>query len=306
LSELLGESNAMRELRARIARLAPLPTPVLLLGETGTGKTLAAAALHRLSRRPHALAVLDCGALAPGLAESELFGAERGAFTGADARRAGALERAGRGTLLLDEVGELPLALQPRLLRALGARRFARLGGGESLALEARVVAATNVVLGDAVARGTFRADLFHRLAVVTLTLPPLRERAGDLPALVSAGLARAARALACAAPAFDVGFVAQLARHAWPGNVRELEHALERLLALGAPPRLGANDALALLAELDATETPTAGTALASARGNISAAARALGLPRTTYRRHLARERTAPKSPNGDVHTCR
>ncbi|HEU4427625.1 MAG TPA: sigma 54-interacting transcriptional regulator [Myxococcota bacterium] len=306
-SDLLGESSAMRELRARIARLAPLPTPVLLLGETGTGKTLAAEELHRLSRRPHPLAVLDCGALAPGLAESELFGAERGAFTGADARRAGALERAGRGTLLLDEVGELPLALQPRLLRALGARRFARLGGSESLALEARVVAATNVALGDAVERGAFRADLFHRLAVVTLTLPPLRERPGDLAALVAAGLARAARTLGCAAPVFDASFVAQLARHAWPGNVRELEHALERLLALGAPPRLGANEAHALLAErATAAGAASAAAALVSTRGNVSAAARALGLPRTTYRRHLARERHTNKSPTGDVHTCR
>jgi DNA-binding NtrC family response regulator len=238
--------------------------------------------------------VFDCGALAPGLAERELFGAERGAFTGADARRAGALERAGRGTLLLDEVGELPLAVQPRLLRALGARRFTRLGGGETLALEARVVAATNVALGEAVERGVFRADLFHRLAVVTLTLPPLRERLADLPALVAAGLARAARALGCAAPAFDAGFVAELARHAWPGNVRELEHALERLLALGAPNRLGAIEAAALVAELDLAPAPSASAMLASARGNVSAAARALGLPRTTYRRHLARERAS------------
>jgi len=303
----------MRELRARLVRLAPLPTPLLLLGETGTGKTLAAAELHRLSRRRgQPLTVVDCAALAPSLAESELFGAERGAFTGADARRAGALERAGRGTLLLDEIGELPRALQPRLLRALGARRFARLGGGAALALEARLVAATNVALGEAVARGEFRADLFHRLAVVTLTLPPLRERLTDLPALVASGLARAGAALACAAPGCDASFVAQLARYDWPGNVRELEHALERLLALGAPPRLGANEARALLAEIAPTvagalvRAPTPRAALAEARGNISAAARALGLPRSTYRRRLARERAPNKSPNGDVHTWR
>jgi DNA-binding NtrC family response regulator len=309
MSALLGESNAMRALRARIAKLAALPTPVLLLGETGTGKTLAARELHRLSpRRAQPFAVIDCGALAPSLAESELFGAERGAFTGADARRAGALERAAGGTLLLDEVGELPLTLQPRLLRVLGERRYVRLGGSESLALGARIVAATNVALRGAVARGEFRADLFHRLAVVTLTLPPLRERREDLAALVSAGLARAAKALALPAPRHDASFAAALASYAWPGNVRELEHGLERLLALGAPERLGASEAQALLEESAASicaegrtelahsaPAPVACTrALAAARGNIAAAARELGLPRTTYRRQLARERAA------------
>ena len=303
MSALLGDSNAMCVLRARIARLAPLPTPVLLLGETGTGKTLAARELHALApRRAQPFAIVDCGALPASLAESELFGAERGAYTGADARRAGALERAGRGTLFLDEVGELPLVLQPRLLRALGERSFARLGGGEPLALEARVVAATNVALRDAIARGEFRADLFHRLAVVTLTLPTLRERREDLPALVEAGLARAARALELPAPRCDAGFVAELACYGWPGNVRELEHALERLLALGVPAQLGASDARALLDEIaeqaggDAPTAPVAfARALSSARGNVSAAARDLGLARTTYRRRLARERVTP-----------
>ncbi|MBM4385775.1 MAG: sigma-54-dependent Fis family transcriptional regulator [Deltaproteobacteria bacterium] len=296
MSALLGNSLAMRELRARLAKLAPLPTPVLLLGETGTGKTLAARELHRLSpRRAHAFAVLDCGALAPSLAEAELFGAERGAYTGADSRRAGALERAGRGTLLLDEVGELPRELQPRLLRALGERRFARLGGGDVLALEARVVAATNVALRGAVARGEFRGDLYHRLAVVTLALPPLRERLEDLPLLIAAGLARAAAACALAEPRFDASFVAALGDYDWPGNVRELANALERVVALGAPPQLAASDAHALLADLDTASfapSPRCASSLRDAHGNVAAAARALGLPRTTYRRRLARER--------------
>jgi two-component system response regulator AtoC len=285
------------------------------------GKTLAARELHRLSaRRARPFAVLDCGALAPSVAESELFGAEQGAFTGAEARRAGALERAGSGTLLLDEVGELPLALQPRLLRALGERRFARLGGGETLTLGARVVAATNVALREAVARGEFRADLYHRLAVVALVMPPLRERLEDLAALVAAGLERAARSLdRPQAPAHDASFVGALAAYPWPGNVRELEHALERLLALGAPARLGANEACALLAEIEALAPGDACEAIAArdaelrcvralhgARGNASAAARSLAMPRTTYRRQLARERVAhagrasPADPSG------
>jgi transcriptional regulator with GAF, ATPase, and Fis domain len=229
---LLGESEALREVRRQVARLADLPTTVLLLGETGTGKGVVAHALHAGGARcARPFVHVDCAGLSEPLFESELFGHERGAFTGAVATRVGRAEAAGDGTLFLDEVGELAPRLQAKLLRLLQERRFERVGGGATRPFRARVVAATNLDLDAAARGGAFRRDLLFRLDVARIVLPPLRERREDLPALVPALLARIAARLGVACPPLDPAFAPPLAAHDWPGNVRELENALERWL---------------------------------------------------------------------------
>jgi DNA-binding NtrC family response regulator len=225
---LVGDSPPMRALRDALARVAASDAPVLLCGETGTGKGATARALHVLSPRAAApFVVFDCAAVSPALVESELFGHERGAFTGAAARRRGCLERAGGGTLLLDELSDLPLELQPRLLRALEDRGFSRVGGHEPLRLRARVVAASRGDAWSAVQAGRLRADLYFRLSALTLSLPPLRGRAADIPALVDAF---------AGAPLWDAlpaPLKSELLAHPWPGNVRELRNIVQRLKCL-------------------------------------------------------------------------
>jgi transcriptional regulator with GAF, ATPase, and Fis domain len=229
---LVGESEATRALRRQIARLADLPTTVLLLGETGTGKGVVARALHAGGARgARPFVHVDCAGLSESLFESELFGHERGAFTGAVAMRVGRAETAGDGTLFLDEIGELAPRLQAKLLRLLQERRYERVGGSVARPLRARVVAATNLDLEAAARAGAFRRDLLFRLDVARIVLPPLRERREDLAALVPALLARIARRLGVACPSLPSGFAARLAAHDWPGNVRELENTLERWL---------------------------------------------------------------------------
>jgi len=229
---LLGESEGIVEVRRRIALLAAVPTTVLVLGETGTGKGVVARALHAAgSRAARPFVHVDCAALPESLFESELFGHERGAFTGALAPRAGRAEIAADGTLFLDEVGELAPRLQAKLLRLLQERSFERVGGAALRPLRARVVAATNLELEAAARAGVFRSDLLFRLDVARIVLPPLRERRQDLPALVPALVARIAARLGVPCPPPDPGLAARLAAHDWPGNVRELENALERWL---------------------------------------------------------------------------
>jgi DNA-binding NtrC family response regulator len=221
---LVTESTAMQSVITSLTRLAPTEVTVTLIGETGTGKDVLAAAVHELSPRANGpFVVFDCGSVAQSLAESELFGHERGAFTGAHGAHLGAFERAHGGTVFLDEIGELPLELQPRLLRVLENRTVRRVGGAHDRRVDVRVVAATNRNLEADVAAGRFRQDLYFRLAGVVIAVPSLRDRREDVPALSRALLADLGHHDVALAPcAFEA-----LGRHAWPGNVRELKNAL-------------------------------------------------------------------------------
>ncbi len=231
---LEGSSPAMRAVFAMLARAAESDATVLLEGETGTGKSQAALSVHRKSARGEGpFVIVDCGAILANLLESELFGHEKGAFTGATDRRIGAFEEASGGTLFLDEIGELPMDLQPKLLRALEAREVRRVGSNAYLPVDVRVIAATNRDLRADVNAGRFRADLYFRLAVVTIAMPPLRRRPEDLPGLVEEILASLRAPEEAAAPLRSPEFLAQLRGAAWPGNVRELRNHVERCLIL-------------------------------------------------------------------------
>ncbi|HET6582771.1 MAG TPA: sigma 54-interacting transcriptional regulator [Nannocystaceae bacterium] len=233
MGPLVGRSAKMRRIFAIVGKVAPTDTTVLLSGESGTGKEVAARAIHEHSRRCDGpFVVVDCAALPPTLIESELYGHERGAFTGADRSRVGAFEAASGGTLFLDEIGELPLDLQTRLLGAIERRQVQPLGSSRSRAIDVRLVAATNRDLRREVNRGSFRADLYFRLAVVTLEMPALRDRPEDIPLYVQSFLAE--HAAAGHAFRIDTATMTELAARPWPGNVRELRNALERAAALG------------------------------------------------------------------------
>ncbi len=234
---LVGQSHAMRHLVARTEKAARSGASTLIVGESGTGKELVARALHELSDRKNGpFVTVDCGTIMPNLIASELFGHERGAFTGAERRHIGAFEQANGGTVFLDELGELPASLQPTLLGALERRRFRRVGGTEDIEVDVRLVAATNRDLRAEVNEGRFRLDLYFRLAVVTLLLPPLRERQEDIPALVD----HFCRELGhLGASPIDESLMSLLEGHSWPGNVRELRNLVEATLAMGEAPDL-------------------------------------------------------------------
>ncbi|HYU15399.1 MAG TPA: sigma 54-interacting transcriptional regulator [Candidatus Acidoferrum sp.] len=247
--DMVGSSVAMRALYARLERLAPTDASVLITGETGTGKELVAEALHQHSSRSAGpFVVVDCGSIPDNLIASELFGHERGAFTGAFASYAGAFERAHCGTIFLDEIGELPLELQPNMLGVLERRHVRRLGGSRNIPLDLRVIAATNRDLASEVNRGTFRSDLYYRLAVVQVRVPPLRERADDIPLLAEHFLELLGTG-GTRAPRLSRETLDSLRQHRFPGNVRELRNLLERsviLAELGVEP-----DGQGLVAEL-------------------------------------------------------
>ena len=301
-SDLLGESSNMREIRESIDKASGHECPVLILGETGTGKELVARSVHYSGKRAkNAFVPVDCAALAPSLIESELFGHERGAFTGAFQQRTGMFEAAHGGTLFLDEIGELPTFLQAKLLRTIQEKVVRRVGSTRFRAVDVRIVAATNRDLERAVRSGTFREDLYYRLNVVQIKLPPLRERRGDIPLLVAAFIDKHKSSLR---PIERVEHSAwsRLLRYGWPGNVRELENAIESALALGSGPVLRAKDLMAIsqpdergLQEmpsqdqsLDALVRKAILAVVKETQGDKLAAAHILGIGKTTLYRKL------------------
>ena len=236
VKELIGASPKFRALLDEVNLVAPVDSTVLLQGETGTGKELIARAIHEASaRRGNRLVALNCAAVPATLLENELFGSERGAFTGAVAQTIGRLQAADRGTLFLDEIGELPLELQPKLLRALQEKQFERLGGSRTIQVNVRVIAATNQDLRRMVSERKFRPDLYYRLNVFPITLPPLRERRDDIPLLVEHFVDVFARQQGKTIDTIPEEVMAALARHDWPGNVRELQNVIERGVVMTA-----------------------------------------------------------------------
>ncbi len=255
---LIGESHAMRQLRAQIKRIAATDETVLIIGESGTGKELVAQALHGGSRRAdRPLVSLNCPALSPQLMESELFGHERGAFTGADSRRVGRFELAQQGTILLDEVTEIDLPLQAKLLRVLQERTYERVGSSSTREVDVRVLATTNRDLREAVECGNFRQDLFFRLAVVPLHVPPLRDRREDIPKLARHFLSDAAQRLGGPPLELTTGAIDLMIGYHWPGNVRELENLMKRVTVLCEHQLVSVDDLRPWL--LDGSEAATA-----------------------------------------------
>jgi formate hydrogenlyase transcriptional activator len=261
---IIGESSAFRLALARVGQVAPLDATVLLLGETGTGKELFARALHdRGRRRDRTLVRVNCAALPASLIESELFGHERGAFTGAVSMRQGRFELADGGTIFLDEIGDLAPELQAKLLRVLQEGEFERVGSSKMRRVDVRVIAATHMDLDKAVADGRFRADLYYRLSVFPITLPPLRERPEDIPQLVWFFIHRHQRTLGRRIDRVPGGVMQALQRHEWPGNVRELENVIERAMIRSTNATLQLDDPLRVVAR--ATEPGTCGDSLDS-----------------------------------------
>jgi DNA-binding NtrC family response regulator len=302
---LVGSSRKMREVFTLLERLSSSNSDVLIQGETGTGKELCAEALHQESpRHKGPFVIVDLAGIAPSLIESELFGHVKGAFTGAHSDRAGAFERANGGTVFLDEVGELPLDIQPRLLRVLERRQVKRVGGNDYRTVDMRVVAATHVDLEAAVKAEKFRKDLFHRLAVLCVTLPPLRERPEDIPLLIHTVLSRTGRPPS----ALSDQTRALLSQYPWPGNVRELRNVVERVVSIGeeglpemapapAPRDTGARSASSELALpfkeakerlIEGFERDYLKSLLERCEGRINRAAREAGIDRVYLRRLL------------------
>ena len=292
---MVGESAPLRRVMEQASIVAPTDSTVLILGETGTGKGRLAAAIHEFSvRREHSFVKVNCAAIPMGLLESELFGHERGAFTGAIAQRAGRFELANDGTLFLDEVGDIPLELQPKLLRVLQEHEFERLGSTRTLHTNVRLIAATQHDLRKMVAAGTFRMDLFYRLNVFPIRMPALRERREDIPLLVTHFVDMFSQRMGKNIQVIPVEMIEGLLRYTWPGNIRELENFLERAVILSrgsvldAPlAELGASDGEAEMemvpVTLEEAERAHIQRTLREANGVITTAAARLAVPRST-----------------------
>jgi sigma-54 specific flagellar transcriptional regulator A len=327
-TRLIGDSAPMQVLRDLIARVAPAEVNVLITGETGTGKELVARRLHELSpRRGGPFVAVNCAAIPAALLESEFFGSEKGAFTGATAARAGRLEMARGGTLFLDEIGDMPLDLQAKLLRVLQERSFERVGGTRTLPLECRIVAATHADLRSAIAQGRFREDLFYRLNVVPLHVAPLRERREDIDPIFEHTRARA-EAVHGTAFSLDDSAAELLHGHDWPGNVRELVNLVDRLAIMFAgrvvgahelephlqarsaaaqpapmaPPAAPAAENLDLRAALADLESRLIARALAASGGVVARAAGLLRIPRTTLIEKLQKQREVRDSNESEA----
>ena len=309
IENIIGESLPMQRVFEMVRQVAPTRVTVLIQGESGTGKELIAKAIHQLSPRSrHRLVTVHCAALSPTLLESELFGHERGAFTGAHERRIGRFEEAQGGTLFLDEIGEIDTATQVKLLRFLGERTFERVGSNKTLTADLRLIAATNKSLEEAVKAGAFREDLFFRLRVVELWLPPLRERVGDIPLLAHNFLKEFAREHGKGVSGFTPEAVEALMHYHWPGNVRELQGEVERAVVFSQKPKIELNDLSSnvkagnglapetgskmLLGPTDLTvqeaEKQLIIHALKEAKGKRTLAAKKLGISRRTLHRKL------------------
>ncbi|HTJ46563.1 MAG TPA: sigma-54 dependent transcriptional regulator [Kofleriaceae bacterium] len=311
---IIGESAALREVLSKVEQVAPTNSTVLLRGETGTGKELVAHAIHINSARESKPFVrVNCAALAPGVLESELFGHEKGSFTGAMQRRPGRFELADGGTLFLDEVGDLPMDVQIKLLRTIQEREFERVGGTETIKVDVRLVSATNRNLEKMIEEGEFREDLYYRLNVFPINLPPLRDRLEDLPVLVNHFVAKFARNLGVRPAGISADALAKLREYTWPGNVREIENIVERAMILSKGGELAAShldfgrrahssvpsaessgnhpivavapseDGRPLAERLLESERKEIIAAIERSKGNIASAARQLGINRST-----------------------
>lgn len=292
---MLGKSPAVKQVFATVRKLDPTDAPVLVLGESGTGKEVVALTIHRRSKRAKGpFVAINCGAIPETLIEAELFGHERGAFTGAHTQRPGKIETAEGGTLFLDEIGELPLALQVKLLRFLQEQQIERIGGRKQIRVDTRVIAATNVDLEKAMGEGKFREDLFYRLAVVVIKLPPLRERETDVVVLAEAFLKRYASDQGKGRLRFSKEALLALQEYSWPGNVRELENRVKRAVIMAddlrvTPENLSLTSGspgvgLNLREARDQLEREMLTKALRKHRGKISPAAADLGISRPTF----------------------
>ena len=307
MENIVGESSVMREVFDIVQQVAQSRATVLILGESGTGKEMIAKSIHQLSpRAKQPMVSVHCAALSPTLLESELFGHERGAFTGAHERRIGRFEQAQGGTLFLDEIGEIDASLQIKLLRFLGERTFERVGSNKTLTADVRVVAATNKDLEAMVKAGMFREDLYFRLKIVELYLPPLRDRMEDVPLLAKSFLREFAKENAKSVADFTADALEMLLNHRWPGNVRELRSAIESAVVMCRGERISArdlprtvrsemspsNDSSRLLAKNDLTvkeaEKQLIIRALKETDGNRTLAAKKIGMPRRTFHRKL------------------